>query len=110
MDEFDNDVEILDPGAVYGNTPTFPGLTLDNVAQTRNIPLEQILDYLTPMAACDPCDMNCDGTVNALDIEAFLALLFDPNARPCDTCTGDVNGDGSVDASDIGPFLDCLFP
>ena len=57
---------------------------------------------------CDACDMNCDGDVNALDIEPFLDLLFG-GGRPCETCTGDVNGDGSIDALDIEPFLDCLF-
>ncbi|MCH7872326.1 MAG: hypothetical protein IID33_11560 [Planctomycetes bacterium] len=31
---------------------------------------------LTPLAACDPCDMNCDGNGNALDIEPFLKCLF----------------------------------
>ena len=59
---------------------------------------------------CDPCDTNCDGDINALDIEPFLDLLFDPNATPCNSCTGDVNGDGNVDALDIEPFLNCLFP
>ncbi len=58
---------------------------------------------------CDPCDMNCDGDVNAIDIEPFLDLLFG-GGEPCDTCTGDVNGDGSIDALDIEPFLNCLFP
>ncbi len=53
--------------------------------------------------------MNCDGDVNAFDIEPFLDLLFDPKARPCDTCTGDVNADGNIDALDIEPFLNCLF-
>ena len=59
---------------------------------------------------CDPCDMNCDGSIDAFDIEPFLDLLFDPNATPCNTCTGDVNADGTVDAFDIEPFLACLFP
>ncbi len=58
---------------------------------------------------CDACDMNCDGDVNAFDIEPFLDLLFG-GAVPCNTCTGDVNGDGVVDAFDIEPFLNCLFP
>jgi hypothetical protein len=62
-----------------------------------------------PDSACDPCDMNCDTQVNALDIEPFLDLLFGPNPKPCDTCTGDVNADGSIDALDIEPFLECLF-
>jgi hypothetical protein len=58
---------------------------------------------------CDPCDMNCDGAINAFDIEPFLDLLFGPGP-PCNTCTGDVNGDGVIDAFDIEPFLECLFP
>ena len=64
----------------------------------------------TPSGGCDPCDMDCDGQVNAFDIEPFLCLLFDANCMPCDTCTGDVDGNGVVDAFDIEPFLNCLFP
>jgi len=62
-----------------------------------------------PCGDCDPCDMNCDGDINAFDIEPFLDLLFGPGP-PCNTCTGDVNGDGVIDAFDIEPFLECLFP
>ena len=58
---------------------------------------------------CDPCDMDCDGKVNALDIEPFLGILFDGD-EPCAPCTGDANGDDNVDAFDIEPFLACLFP
>ena len=57
---------------------------------------------------CDACDMNCDGEVDAFDIEPFLDLLFGPG-KPCGECTGDVNGDGDIDAFDIEPFLECLF-
>ena len=61
------------------------------------------------------CDADCDGVVNASDIEFFMGLLFD-NTDPC--CgvrgevgsTGDVNGDGSVNALDIEGFINCLFP
>ena len=59
-------------------------------------------------APCDACDMNCDGEIDALDIEPFLGLLFGGGV-PCASCTGDVNGDGSIDALDIEPFLECLF-
>ncbi|MCH7872573.1 MAG: hypothetical protein IID33_12820, partial [Planctomycetes bacterium] len=58
---------------------------------------------------CEPCDTNCDATVDALDIEPFLGLLFDPKPDPCAACTGDTNGDGQVNALDIEPFLECLF-
>jgi hypothetical protein len=63
-------------------------------------------------AQCQPCDMNCDGDINAFDIDPFLDLLFGPDPTPCDPagCTGDVNGDGVVDEFDIEPFLECLFP
>ncbi len=58
---------------------------------------------------CDPCDMNCDGQVNAFDIRPFLDILFHGGV-PCDDCTGDTNGDGTINAFDIRPFIDCLFP
>ncbi len=71
---------------------------------------DRIRVTLSRCGACNPCDANCDGMVNAFDIEPFLMLLFDPNPQPCNTCTGDANGDGSIDAFDIEPFLECLFP
>ncbi len=60
-------------------------------------------------------DLNCDGSVNALDIEPFILALFDPSgytsAFPdCDINTADINGDGSIDALDIEHFLNLLFP
>ena len=57
----------------------------------------------------EPCDTDCDGSVNALDIEPFLNILFG-DAEPCRSCAGDANGDGVVDAFDIEFFLACLFP
>ncbi len=71
-------------------------------------------DPLTPTLtlvskACDPCDMNCDGTVDASDIEPFIGLLFEGDV-PCAPCTGDTNGDGFIDAADIEGFINCLFP
>ena len=57
---------------------------------------------------CDPCDMNCDGLIGALDIESFIGLLCNGD-QPCGPCTGDINGDGVIDALDIEPFLNCLF-
>ncbi len=60
-------------------------------------------------AACEPCDMNCDGSIDAIDIETFIGLLFDAGV-PCDTCSGDTNADGTIDAADIDGFIECLFP
>ncbi len=58
---------------------------------------------------CNPCDMNCDGTVDAADIEFFIAILFNNGPR-CEPCTGDTNADGNIDAADIEGFINCLFP
>ena len=60
-------------------------------------------------------DLNCDGDIDAFDIEPFLIALFDPQgyaaAYPdCDISFADINGDGDVDAFDIEPFLELLFP
>ena len=65
-----------------------------------------VLEQLEP--PCDEADMNCDGQVDAGDIEPFLGLLFG-GETPCGPCTGDVNGDGSIDALDIEGFLSRLF-
>ena len=63
---------------------------------------------------CSPGDLNCDGTVNAFDIEPFLLALFSPqeySARfpNCNINNADVNSDGNIDAFDIEPFLHVLF-
>jgi hypothetical protein len=55
---------------------------------------------------CEPCDLNCDGVVDAFDIEPFISVLL--GGQGCSGCAGDANGDGSVDAFDIEPFIDCL--
>jgi len=61
-------------------------------------------------------DLNCDGSVNAFDIDPFvLALTSAPGfeayhaAHPdCDGLLADCNGDGSVNAFDIDPFVELL--
>ncbi|MCH7871531.1 MAG: hypothetical protein IID33_07505 [Planctomycetes bacterium] len=59
-------------------------------------------------------DMNCDGAIDAGDIEPFLVALFQPGNYSalypgCNINTADINQDGSIDALDIEPFLDLLF-
>ncbi len=61
-------------------------------------------------AGCEPCDVNCDGVVDAADIDPFIALLLDPNPAPCAPCAGDTNADGLINAFDIEPFVQCLTP
>ncbi len=55
---------------------------------------------------CDPCDANCDGSIDAFDVEPFIAVLL--GGPRCSGCAGDINGDGVIDAFDIEPFVNCL--
>lgn len=58
-------------------------------------------------------DMNCDGQIDAFDIEPFILALIDPNTYmtmfpTCDVQLADLNGDGAVDAFDVEPFVSAL--
>ncbi len=55
---------------------------------------------------CEPCDANCDGAVDAFDVEPFINVLL--GGAGCSACAGDANGDGAVDAFDVEPFINCL--
>ncbi len=60
-----------------------------------------------------PGDMNCDGSLNAFDIDPFVLALTDPAgyaaAYPdCDIARADINEDGVVNAFDIDPFVGLL--
>jgi len=62
---------------------------------------------------CERGDLNCDGLVNAFDIDPFVLALVDPAAYEeaypeCDYQRADCNGDGSVDAFDIDVFVRVL--
>ena len=55
-------------------------------------------------------DLNCDGLLNAFDIDPFVLALTDPATYSqlysnCDYMLADCNGDGSVNAFDIDPFV-----
>lgn len=55
-------------------------------------------------------DMNCDGTVNNFDIDAFVLALTNPTgyavAFPdCNRNLGDINHDGAMNNFDIDPFV-----
>jgi glucose/arabinose dehydrogenase/plastocyanin len=55
-------------------------------------------------------DINCDGLLNAFDIDPFVLALTNPTGYAaqfpdCDIRNADVNGDGLVNAFDIDPFV-----
>ena len=61
----------------------------------------------------EPGDLNCDGAINAFDIDPFVLALTDPAgyamAYPdCDHMLADINGDGTVNSFDIDPFVELL--
>ncbi|MGE0482006.1 MAG: hypothetical protein AB7Q17_16210 [Phycisphaerae bacterium] len=71
--------------------------------------------YASDIPRDPPCpgDVNCDGAVNAFDIDPFVIALVDPAAYAllypaCQLSTGDVNDDGAVNSFDIDPFVDLL--
>jgi hypothetical protein len=60
-----------------------------------------------------PGDLNCDGLVNAFDIDPFVLALTDPLGHTdtfpaCDAMLADINADGAVNAFDIDPFVQLL--
>ncbi len=60
--------------------------------------------------AHDPGDLNCDGAVNAFDIDPFVLALSDPAAYAalhpdCNRQLADCNGDGLVNAFDIDALV-----
>ena len=66
-----------------------------------------------PLVAPIPGDLNCDGILDAFDIDPFVLALTDPDGYAqqfpdCDRMLADINGDGVVDAFDIDPFVELL--
>ncbi len=58
-------------------------------------------------------DLDCDGDLDADDINPFVLALSDPAgyqaAYPsCNILNGDCDGDGAVDFDDINPFVALL--
>jgi len=57
---------------------------------------------------CNPCDLNCDMSINGLDIRAFINLLVDDVSPSCSYCAGDLQADGFVTQADVIQFAACL--
>ncbi|MCA9255816.1 MAG: DUF3466 family protein, partial [Phycisphaerales bacterium] len=63
---------------------------------------------LTP-TACVKGDVNADGLVNALDIQAMVSVIVE-GGSVWETCAGDVAApnDGAATLADISAFVQCL--
>lgn len=80
---------------------TYPGWNIDDV---------QVLALLPSGGGeCVPCDTNCDGSINGLDIFNFVQALYG-NPSTCSPCNSDTDLNGSVNGQDIVGFVHCLFP
>lgn len=66
----------------------------------------EVFEFGCEGGPCDPCDANCDGSLDLTDVAPFIELML--GGDPCDVCTGDTNRDGSVDLADVERFLECL--
>lgn len=60
-----------------------------------------------------PGDLNCDGSINGTDIDAFVLALTDPTGYGttypgCDIDRADCNGDGTVNGLDVDAFVTLL--
>jgi len=58
--------------------------------------------------SCNPCDADCNGSVNGQDIQPFIDVLN--GGAGCGPCTGDADGNGTVNGQDIDDFITCLTP
>ena len=84
-------------------------LTLADHSTGGYMMLSEVEFFGGPLAG----DVNCDGNVNAFDIDPFVLALSDPAgyaaAYPeCNLLTADCNGDGDVNSFDIDPFVALL--
>jgi|GEM_PF-2567988 len=84
------------------------------LSRGNGVPPDFTESDLSATRACQhPGDLNCDGMVNAFDIDPFVLALTDPagyvNIYPdCDIANADINDDGTVNSFDIDPFVELL--
>lgn len=120
VDHDNNDFHLL-PGSPCINSATpnrCPAAWLDMDGETRTMGgrLDMGVDEFTDVPTVPVIgDINCDCEVNALDIEAFIAALFEPwnystRYPHCDINLADFNGNGWIDGGDIEGFINLLFP
>jgi hypothetical protein len=79
--------------------------------------IEAALDDFRVVSRSDcpvvPGDTNCDGALNAFDIDPFALALTNPTAYAtthpgCNLANADINHDGAVDDADVDPFVTLL--
>ncbi|TWT40447.1 Microbial collagenase precursor [Phycisphaerae bacterium RAS1] len=120
--QFDNQYALaagtLDTVIDLGNSSYWGGIR--NLRDAQGNPVNNAsyssssgFDYRQSAAPPARGDLNCDGSVDILDINAFVLAVGDAAAYAaaypqCDITAGDVNADGAVDILDINPFTALL--
>ena len=82
-----------------GPFPSFIAKEHPNVAFGLSRPARLVVEA-TEGVPCRDEDINCDGSVNGLDLGALLGAW-----GACDACPEDLNLDGSVNGLDLGALL-----
>jgi hypothetical protein len=82
-----------------GPFPSFIMREHPNVTFGLSKPARLLVDA-TEGAPCVDADLDCDGSVNGLDLGALLGAW-----GTCDGCPADLDGDGAVNGLDLGALL-----
>ena len=113
--EFTNDIYLRDSIANVNSS----GNLADGITITGGDvePLQSTLDFLAPEGdnirigpnlRCPQAailgDVNCDGTVDLLDVSPFIDLVISGDFES----KADINQDGAVNLLDVSPFIDLL--
>ncbi|MGE0481841.1 MAG: dockerin type I domain-containing protein [Phycisphaerae bacterium] len=107
-------LDARDPAALVKlGTHSLAGSPTDVVVAGGQIYVAGAEEGLVALSWSFAGDLNCDGAVNNLDIDAFILALSDPAgyrlaAPTCSERNADANGDGRVDNFDIEAFVALL--
>lgn len=81
---------------------------LSPVARAETSLAAPSISFIVGAAACDACDVNCDGASNGRDIQRFVRSLQPSPPPPCSPCAGNMNATGGVTVADVSTFVSCL--
>jgi trimeric autotransporter adhesin len=58
--------------------------------------------------SCRSADLNCDGSVDGMDLARLARGLILNNFSECEALVGDFTGDDAITETDIAGFVDCV--
>jgi 1,4-alpha-glucan branching enzyme len=108
-------VEYLGNGAGNGGFVDTQPMAWDGMPYSATLTIPQmgllVFRYNHPPDRIGDC--NCDGFINAFDIDPFVLALTDPAGYTatypnCNLLNADANGDRTVNSFDIDPFVELL--